>query len=225
VPIKKQEKPSVKERILALFTKKNKPETKMDLQPALANPTEQPIASAKRELSETKRRTTTDSIVTPVAKQEINSSAKDQPPVKPETKDAFILPTALKPDDVKIEDAHTPEGEVAVNSKNSLAMFVEKYGDASAQDLQFRVQISAFKYRNRYVFPHLANLGAIENTLTEGGITRITIGGQFDTYKKALEHNKKVIAAGQKDAFVTAFYKGKRVYVENLEKMGIFVTK
>jgi hypothetical protein len=34
-----------------------------------------------------------------------------------------------------------------------------------------------------------------------------------------------VIAAGQKDAFVTVFYKGKRVYLEELEKMGVFLTK
>jgi hypothetical protein len=31
----------------------------------------------------------------------------------------------------------------------------------------------------------------------------------------------KVVAAGQKDAFVTAIYNGKRVYLEELEKLGL----
>ena len=33
---------------------------------------------------------------------------------------------------------------------------------------------------------------------------------------------KKVIKAGQEDAFVTALYKGERVQLQDLEKMGIF---
>ena len=45
------------------------------------------------------------------------------------------------------------------------------------------------------------------------------------TQKTSFEHNKKVVYKGQKDAFVTALYNGKRVYLEDLEKMGIFVVK
>lgn len=139
----------------------------------------------------------------------------------PDKKQEYKLPPALKPDDVRIEDVSSVE----VVTKDNLTEFIEKYGNTSAKDLDFRVQISAFKYRNRYDFPHLEHLGKIESTLTDDGITRITIGGVFDTYKKANEYNKKVVEAGQKDAFVTVFYKGKRVYAENLEKMGIFLTK
>ena len=58
--------------------------------------------------------------------------------------------------------------------------------------------------------------------MLEDGITRITIGGVFNTIRKAFEHNKKVVIAGQTDAFVTVLYKGKRIYLEDLEKMGIF---
>ena len=208
---KKQDKPlTVKEKINRLF-KKSRPKQK-----------EAPAAAPLVK----------DSIVamTTPAKaesQEVAQVSNALPPINktPKKEESFIYPVALKPDEVKIEDAHVLEGETARVSKLNLEEFVAKYGDSSAPDLQFRVQISAFKFRNRYEFPHLENLGTIENTLTEGGITRITIGGQFDTYRKAQDHTKKVIAAGQKDAFVTAFYKGKRVYVENLEKMGIFVTK
>jgi len=40
--------------------------------------------------------------------------------------------------------------------------------------------------------------------------------------REAWDLNKKAVNAGQKDAFVTAFYKGKRIYLEELEKQGIF---
>jgi hypothetical protein len=33
------------------------------------------------------------------------------------------------------------------------------------------------------------------------------------------------VLKGQKDAFVTVLYNGKRIYLEDLEKMGIFVVK
>jgi tetratricopeptide (TPR) repeat protein len=100
-----------------------------------------------------------------------------------------------------------------------------KYGDVSAEGLIFRVQIAAYKYPKNYVYKHLAGLGDIENLLLDDGITRITIGGNFNTLMTAFEHNKKVVIAGQSDAFVTAIYKGKRVYLEQLEEMGIFVRK
>jgi hypothetical protein len=240
----RKEKPlTVKEKLMAIF--KKKPKEKEDTlvavkeAPKVEKPAEQPlvadagktppVAEAKKKpvVRDSSTRKTQPVAAPPevAVKEPVKGKPEKTPPPDPEPeKDAYLNPVPRKPDDVKLVDARTP-ADITVSAKVSLNEFVEKFGDASAPDLQFRVQISAFKYRNRYEFPHLANLGVIENTLTEGGITRITIGGQFDTYKKALEHTKKVISAGQKDAFVTAFFKGKRVYVENLEKMGIFVTK
>lgn len=98
------------------------------------------------------------------------------------------------------------------------------YGDITAEGLVFKVQIAAYKYPKNYVYEHLKGLGNVDNFLLDG-ITRITIGGDFQTLGAAWEHCKKVITAGQSDAFVTVLYKGKRVYLEDLEKMGIFVTK
>ncbi len=100
--------------------------------------------------------------------------------------------------------------------------FVDRYGDIQYEGLDFRVQIAAYKFPKNYVYKHLSALGKVENVLLDDGITRITIGGIFNTIRKAFEHNKKVINAGQKDAFVTAIYIGKRIYLEELEKMGIF---
>ncbi|MBS1637941.1 MAG: PD40 domain-containing protein [Bacteroidetes bacterium] len=100
--------------------------------------------------------------------------------------------------------------------------YAKKYGTISAEGLIFKVQIAAYKYPKNYTYAHLKGLGNVENLLLDDGITRITIGGSFNTLGEAFEHNKKVVWAGQKDAFVTALYKGKRVYLEQLEEMGIF---
>ncbi|MEI8136913.1 MAG: hypothetical protein WCH21_06270, partial [Bacteroidota bacterium] len=64
-----------------------------------------------------------------------------------------------------------------------------------------------------------------DNLLLADGITRITLGGKFKTIRKAYEHNKKVVVAGQNGAFVSVIYKGNRITLNDLETMGIFVTK
>lgn len=130
-----------------------------------------------------------------------------------------IVKTKNKADDLIIKtDKFIPRNPV----QQKIMEYSAKYGDISAEGLLFRVQIAAYKYPKNYEYKHLKGLGNIENLLLDDGITRITIGGEFNTLSEAFEHNKKVVIAGQSDAFVTALYKGKRVYLEDLEKMGIF---
>lgn len=122
---------------------------------------------------------------------------------------------------VRKKDGFVPRN--AAQEKNRV--YSELYGDISAEGLEFKVQIAAYKYPKNYVYLHLKGLGAIENLILNDGITRITIGGAFNTLGKAYERCKKVIIAGQNDAFVTVIYKGKRIYLEDLETMGIYVKK
>jgi hypothetical protein len=100
--------------------------------------------------------------------------------------------------------------------------YAEMYGDIVSSGLEFRVQVAAYKYTKNYKYPHLKAYGKFDQLLLEDGITRITIGGAFMKLNEAFEHNKKVIKAGQTDAFVTAIYNGRRVYLEELEALGIF---
>jgi ATP-dependent protease Clp ATPase subunit len=72
-----------------------------------------------------------------------------------------------------------------------------------------------------YKYDYLKGLGNVEKLLLDDGITRFTIGGAFKTLNEAINHKNKVQSAGQKDAFVTAIYNGKRVYLEDLEKIGL----
>lgn len=139
-----------------------------------------------------------------------------------------ITPEPVKP--VKEEIKTTTVARKVVLKPNSslqekTKFYSELFGDISAEGLVFRVQIAAYKYPKNYEYKHLKGLGDVENLLLDDGITRITIGGNFNTLGKAYEHNVKVIKAGQRDAFVTVLYNGKRIYLEDLEKMGIYVKK
>lgn len=100
--------------------------------------------------------------------------------------------------------------------------YARKYGELTAEGLVFKVQIAAYRKPKNYKYRHLKGLGKVERLLLGDGITRITIGGNFKTLKSAYTHMKKVIIAGQGDAFLTVLYHGKRIYLEDLERLGIF---
>lgn len=95
-------------------------------------------------------------------------------------------------------------------------------GKTKAKGLTFKVQIAAYNFPDNYDYKILKGLGKIEKLVLEDNITRFTIGGEFKTFDKASKHNKKVKAAGQTDAFITAIYEGKRVYLQDLIDKGIF---
>ncbi|MBK9283597.1 MAG: PD40 domain-containing protein [Sphingobacteriaceae bacterium] len=141
---------------------------------------------------------------------------------KPDTAKPVITPT-LTPNPSTL--APVPEDTWVAKTKlqEKTMRFNKDYGNISAEGLEFKVQIAAYKFPKNYSYKHLKKHGKVEKLLLNDGITRITIGGAFNTISKAWEHNKKVIKAGQPDAFVTALYKGKRVQLEELVKMGIFV--
>jgi len=84
------------------------------------------------------------------------------------------------------------------------------------------VQITAFRVERNQAFPELGKYGKIERVLLGDGYTRLYIGGTFKTLRTAFALTKRVVMAGQTDAFVSAFYKGSRVTYEELEQMGIF---
>ncbi|MBK6523599.1 MAG: hypothetical protein IPG08_15505 [Sphingobacteriaceae bacterium] len=118
-----------------------------------------------------------------------------------------------------MKDTFVTTNKKLTNIKN----FAGKYGEVTSEGLEFKVQVAAFKYPKNYTYKHLKGLGDIAKTLDANGkVTLITVGPAFKTLREAWDLNKKAVNAGQKDAFVTAYYKGKRIYLEQLEKLGIF---
>ncbi len=117
-----------------------------------------------------------------------------------------------------VKDDFVTKNPKHTNTKN----FAGKYGSISVDGLDFMVQVAAYKYPKNYTYKHLKGLGKIDKTFENNKITHITVGGKFKTLQEAWDLNKKAITAGQKDAFVIAVYQGKKVYLEELVKMGIF---
>jgi hypothetical protein len=140
-------------------------------------------------------------VATPVV---VAGAAATAAVVKATTKDAFVPNTKFQ--------------------EKTMA-YAEKYGDISAPGLEFKVQFAALKSGKNYAYPELYKIGKIERLSSNDGYTRLTIGGSFKTLKSAFGVNKKVVKAGQKEAFVICYYKGKRTTFEELEKQNIFVEK
>ena len=99
---------------------------------------------------------------------------------------------------------------------------ISTFGNTKVEGLIFKVQIAAYNFPENYNYKRLEGLGKVEKNILEDNITRFTIGGNFYTFNDASIHNDKVKARGQDDAFVTAIYKGKRVYLKQLIDQGIF---
>lgn len=123
----------------------------------------------------------------------------------------------------KVDSTKTPPvvTTTTTTATPTLGEVIDKLGDASKEGLEFKVQIAAYNLPKNYKYDHLKGLGNVEKLLLDDGITRFTIGGSFKTLNEAIAHKNKVKAAGQTDAFVTAIYEGKRVYLEQLEKIGL----
>ncbi len=143
-------------------------------------------------------------------------------PIAVVAKKDSVVAAVMEPITIKKEDfTFIPNNPAQLKTQE----YALKYGEITSEGLIFKVQIAAYKYPKNYKYAHLKGLGKVEDLLLDDGITRITIGGGFTSLSDAFDHNKKVVMAGQKDAFVTAIYKGKRVYLEKLEELGIFTKK
>lgn len=95
------------------------------------------------------------------------------------------------------------------------------YGNVKVPGMIYRVQIAAYNFPSNYNSGPLRALGPIDQVKLDDGITRFTMG-QFETLAEADAYCKKVIAAGQTDAFVTAQKDGKRYLLKDLAALHFF---
>ena len=88
--------------------------------------------------------------------------------------------------------------------------------------LNYKVQVAAFRKAENYNWKHLQELGIPDQLKLEDGITRFTYGlfSNLDECNKLLQ---KIIARGQRDAWITAVYKGKRYTLEQLIGLDFFI--
>ncbi len=158
---------------------------------------------------------------TVIAKVEVKETPLPTPPkpvvVKTESINVKEVKPIVKNESKLITDTFVPQTKLQVKAVTT----IEKYGNSKADGLEFRVQIAAFKTGKSYAYPQLLKYGKIEPILLGDGLTRLYLGGAFETLSKAFELTKKVVSAGHKDVFVSAFYKGKRYTYDELERQGV----
>ena len=88
----------------------------------------------------------------------------------------------------------------------------------------FKVQIAAYRFPDNYKWNHLKQFGKPEINNYPDGITRFT-QGNFDKIGEAEGLRQKIIQAGQTDAWITPFYNGKRMLLEELIEQNFYQKK
>ena len=102
-----------------------------------------------------------------------------------------------------------------LNDKTVYNKLLKLGGNSCAEGLEFKVQIAAYRFPKNYKWNHLKQYGEPLVLDYPDGITRFT-QGTFVTMKEAEVLRQKIIKSGQKDAWITPFYNGKRMLLEEL---------
>lgn len=103
----------------------------------------------------------------------------------------------------------------SLNDPDIYKQLMELGGNVCADGLIFKVQIAAYQHPENYKYGHLKQFGQPEVLNYPDGITRFTLI-QATTLKDAETARQKIIAKGQKDAWITATVNGKRYTLEEL---------
>ncbi|MDF1675918.1 MAG: carboxypeptidase-like regulatory domain-containing protein [Vicingaceae bacterium] len=111
-----------------------------------------------------------------------------------------------------------------LNDKTIYNKLIKLAGNICADGLVFKVQIAAYRFPDNYKWNHLKQFGKPEINNYPDGITRFT-QGNFDKIGEAEELRQKIIQAGQKDAWITPFYNGKRMLLEELIEQNFYQKK
>ncbi|MCC7331959.1 MAG: PD40 domain-containing protein [Flavobacteriales bacterium] len=108
-----------------------------------------------------------------------------------------------------------------LNDKNIYNKLIATGGKSCASGLEFRVQIAAYRFPKNYKWNHLKKYGEPLVKDYPDGITRFT-QGVYTTLGEAEVLRQQIIKSGQKDAWITPFYNGKRMLLEELIKNNFF---
>ena len=107
------------------------------------------------------------------------------------------------------------EPEIPFGKAENYAEILNALGNISAEGLEFKVQIGAYRNPQNFKYDNLTSLGKVSKKEYEDQLTRFTMGS-FKTLNDADKLLKKVLVKGRTDAFVTAFYNGKRFLLKDL---------
>jgi hypothetical protein len=103
----------------------------------------------------------------------------------------------------------------SLNDPAVYKQLMELGGNVCADGLVFKVQVAAYHHPENYKYGHLKQFGTPVAVNYPDGITRFTLI-ESNTLKDAETARQKIIAKGQKDAWITATLNGKRYTLEEL---------
>ena len=103
----------------------------------------------------------------------------------------------------------------SLNDASVYKQLLDIAGNMCMEGLVFKIQIAAYQHPENYKYGHLKQFGVPEEIKYPDGITRFT-QLSFSTIKEAEVARQKIIAKGQKDAWITVFVDGKRYTLEEM---------
>ena len=106
------------------------------------------------------------------------------------------------------------------------AEIIKKFGAETVEGVTYLIQVAATSNPENYNGNILKNLCKVkDNGSIIGNIRLLVADKTFTDMNSADAFLKKVIAAGQTDAFITGYYKGTRYYLTDLIMLGLWKGK
>ncbi len=119
--------------------------------------------------------------------------------------------------DQKLEDLRVSVEEKLKSYRKGFdaATFEKNYGSLKADQLQYQIQVAAFRFFENFNYNNVLGFPKIIRHTDQDQITRFTMGS-FSTYKEAKTLLEKIHKDSLKDAFIIAVYKGEKKLLPQL---------
>lgn len=149
----------------------------------------------------------------------VNTTTYTKPTLKITTKETSKLEKNTKSSTAK-------QVSLSANATADRIELMNKYGGLKIDQLQYIVQVAAYRYPENYKSDHLSKLTSVKQKEEKlGDISLFEATTVFDNWKEADEFLNNVKRSGQQDAFLTVSYNGKRLYLKDLVIQGIWSSK
>ena len=107
---------------------------------------------------------------------------------------------------------------VISSQKENITQTKDENYDKTA--VKFKVQIGSYKNQlPTEVLSKFMSMQDVEQTELDGGLTRYTAGGEFESYEEAEAFKAKVVANGLGGAFIIATHKGDLIPVNKAKEI------
>lgn len=104
---------------------------------------------------------------------------------------------------------------IDLSDNKNFNLLIEEENKITIKKIEYKVQIGAYHSPEFVQYKQLESIGVVEKQGYPDGMTRITVG-KCKSLKEADETRKKLIAKGQKDAWIVGFYENKRYTLKEL---------